>query len=317
MSFKKVKAQELAISFLSNTIDGGRIANAYIFHGPAGVGKKLTALAFAKAINCAGRIEKAESCDMCAACKKIDSANHPDVHLVEPEEEGSAIGIDQIRIVIRDAGLKPYEAAKKVYIIDEANNLTEEAAGALLKTLEEPSSDSVLILIAEDTGRLLPTIRSRCQEVKFFPLDRVLVKELLIQEHGIDEMKAHVLAGISCGQMQRALKLNDEKFFDRRARIIEALAAGTASELDFDKIPKADLRVQLDIMLTWYRDLLVTKFGGMSIVNLDKKDALTRRAKMVDATALDTAIHQIIMTQSYLGLNANAKLAMAALGSAL
>lgn len=317
MSFGKVEGQERAVSFLSHAITGSRIANAYIFYGPSGVGKRKTALAFAKALNCTCFDKQTGGCDHCPACKKIDSLNHPDVHLVEPEEERNSVGIDQIRTVIRDAGLKPYEAMKKVYIIDEANSLTDEAAGALLKTLEEPSSDSVLILIAEDTGRLLPTIRSRCQILKFFPLDSVLIKKLLMLNYDIDDSKAHVLAGVSYGQMDRALKLKDAKFFDKRARIIEALASDTISDWDFDKTPKADLKIELDIMLTWYRDILVAKTGGSAIINIDKADAVVRRSKLTNTRAVDMAIHQIIAAQSYLDQNANAKLVMAALGSAL
>lgn len=322
MSFKDIKGHSRAVSFLKSSIAGGRLANAYIFYGPGGIGKKLAALNFAKAINCASTgleagSEGAGGCDNCPSCKKIDSLNHPDVRLTAPAKEGAAVKIYDIRALIKDVSLKPYGARKKVYIIDEADKLTEEAANALLKTLEEPSPDSILILITENLRNLLPTIRSRCQVITFFPLDPAVIKEILVESHRVDSVKAHVLSNLACGALSSALKLNDEDFFDKRAHIIKALSSDSIALWDFDKTPKADLKVLLNIMLTWYRDILVTKALARGVVNIDKEDLISIEAKRLDFAKLDNAIKRIISTQAYLDQNANPKLAMTALSLSL
>lgn len=312
MSFKDIRGQDGAILLLKNAVETGKFANAYIFYGPDGVGKKLAALNFAKAANCAVR-NAGEGCDNCPSCKKIDSLNHPDVHLVTPDKDGASVKIDDIRAVIKDEGLKPYEANRKFYIIDEANKLTEEAANALLKTLEEPSPDATLILITESLSRLFPTIRSRCQVVKFFLLSTAVVEEILAESHETDRVKAHVLASLACGRLSEALRLNDEDLFEKRSRIITALSSGSLSDLDLDKKSKTELRILLDIMLAWYRDILVTKAGDKGIVNIDKTDIISSEAKKMGFEKLDNIIKRIISTEVYLDQNVNQKLAMAAL----
>ena len=316
MSFDDIKGQERAVSFLKNSIALQRIANAYIFCGSEGIGKRLAALNFAKAINCPRPIGES-GCDSCPSCAKIASLNHPDVFLASPEKTGGSVKIDDIRAIIEDVGLKPYEAKKKVYIIDEANSLTEEAANALLKTLEEPSADATLILITESPAGLLPTIRSRCQVVKFFALDCAIVKEILMKDHGLDEVMAHVLANISCGRMSQALRFKDGDFFRKRESMINALSSDAFSDLDFDKTSKIDLKALLDIMLIWYRDIMVTKTGDRGVVNIDKMDLISRASEKIGFDKLDNVIRRIISTQIYLDQNANPKLAMAALGLVL
>ncbi|MBU0605353.1 MAG: DNA polymerase III subunit delta' [Candidatus Omnitrophica bacterium] len=316
MSFKDIKGNDAVISFLIESSATGRVANAYIFSGPDGIGKKLSALAFAKAINCLSPNEGV-SCDKCPSCKKIDSSNHPDVFIVAPEKKGTTIKIDDIRVVIKDNGLKPYEAKVKVYIIDEADGLTDEAANALLKTLEEPSMASMLILITERPSRLLPTIRSRCQIVNFFPLDAAMVEEILTASHNIDGVKARLLGRISCGSPGRALELEDNDFFDKRERIIKALSSDTFSYLDFDKTPRSDLRAILNIMLTWYRDIMVMKAGDGKLMNVDKKELISTEADRIGFEKLDNVLKRIMLTQTYLDQSANPKLAITALGLAL
>jgi len=316
VSFRDIKGQGAAVAFLRNSVTSGRLANAYMFCGPSGIGKRLAALNFAKAINCMAPDEGA-GCDNCSSCKKIDSFNHPDVRLAAPGGKGSSVGIDDIRIIIKDIGLKPYEAKRKIYIIDGADSLTEEASNALLKTLEDPPSDSTLILIAENPGRFIATIRSRCQEVKFFLLDASLVEEILTVSHNVDSVKAHVLARISCGSPGGALELKSDDFFSKREQIIRAISSNTLLDMDFDKTPRSALRAVLNIMLTWYRDILVTKSGDRGLVNVDKRDLISVEADRMGFDRLNDILERIILTQTYLDQNANPRLAMAALGLAI
>ncbi|MDP2913671.1 MAG: DNA polymerase III subunit delta' [Candidatus Omnitrophota bacterium] len=367
MSFKDILGQDRAILFLKNSIAGKRIAHAYLFSGPSGVGKKLTALNFAKALNCLeGSNEKpcgpsilrhcsgsnpellskgsmnsgphpepVDGCGCCISCRKIDAANHPDVFLLRPEKEGGAIKIDAIRGLIISAGLKPYEARCKVYIIDEADSMGYVAQNAFLKTLEEPPPRSVLILITANPGKLFSTVVSRTQMVRFFPLKTGDVRAILTEAHKMDNAAAEALSGLSSGRIGEALRYGRGDFSAKRSRIIKGIIDGAFFVSDFEDIPKEDLGLCLDIMLTWYRDLLVAKIKGSVLrqnaqddpgqsreaedgtvfFNADKKDALFIEAGKTDFEKLDNAVRQIILTASYLKQNANPKLAMSALGA--
>ena len=325
MSFKDIKGQDKAISILRNAITDGKVSHAYIFWGPESVGKRLTAMNFAKALNCLGdetsRSGPVEGCDRCVSCKKIDSLNHPDVFLFAPEKDSSSIGIAKIRALIKDIGLKPYEARKKVYIIDGADEMTREASNAFLKTLEEPPSGSVLILIAKDLRDLLPTIASRAQGLKFYPLGIDEVKDILIKEYKADETLAQALAHLSGGRLGAALKYKDEDFLRKRSRIIDGLCNDTLFDSDFDGISRSDLRLYLDIMLTWYRDVMIAMCEGTggesALVNIDRKDVILKEAKRAGFSYIDNMIKQIILTGSFLDINANPKLAMSVLGIAI
>ena len=322
MSFKNIKGQDRAIAVLRNAVKNNRLSHAYIFCGPEGIGKRLTALNFAKLLNCQAEPDGDEACgcDECASCKKIDSLNHPDVFLFSPEKEGSSIGIEKIRAIIKDIGLKPYEARKKVYIIDNASSMTREAANAFLKTLEEPPPDSILILITQDLRDLAVTLVSRCQAVKFSSLGINEVKEILMNIYKVDAALAQVIAHLSSGRLGAALRYKDGDFLKKRARIINGLCSNTLFDSDFDGASKTDLKLYLDIMLTWYRDILVAKVEGpqgkMSMVNIDKKDALLKEAGRLEFSYLDNMIKQIISTGSFLDINANPKLTMSVLGLA-
>lgn len=317
MSLRDIRGQDRAVSFLKGSFASDRIAQAFIFHGPKGVGKCLTALNFAKAVNCASPGE-AGSCDSCPSCRKISSLSHPDVSVLRPEKEGGSVGIDEIRALIKDIGLKPYELRKKFYIID--GFMKEEAANAVLKTLEEPPSDSVIIIIAESLEDLLPTIASRSQTVKFFPLKAEEVIEILVEVHGIEKEKAHVIAHLSSGRPGEAVRYKDGALLERREEVLAAVAAGALLDLNLDKLPRHELKACLNVMLAWYRDMLVAKTagsGGPEFFNVDRKDEIARQAAATGADKICGAITQILKTSSYLDRNANPKLALAALGASI
>jgi len=318
VSFRDIRGQDSAVNFLKRTLESDRAAHAYIFTGPAGVGKSLTAVNFAKALDCV--CESGEKpCDACPSCRKIDALNHPDVFLLKPEKEGSSIGIDKVRGVIKNIGLKPYEAKKKVYIIDGAASLTEEAQNAFLKTLEEPPSDSVIIFIAESPGDLFPTIESRSQVLKFYPLKADDISQVLSKVYKLDIDRALFLSRIANGSLALALKLNEEKFFERRSAVLKGLVDGSFFDSDFKDLTRSAAKSYLDMMLTWYRDVLVAKAaagsGGSLLVNADKADVIEKEAASLDFSFLDDIIKQIMLTGSFLEHNVNLKLAMSVLGA--
>ncbi len=315
MSFKDIKGQDSAISFLLSSLANNKVAQSYIFAGSGGVGKMLTAMNFAKAVNCQGDV-KDKPCDACIPCKKISSSNHPDVSVVKAHKEGSSVGIDDIRELIRSISLKPYEARKKFYIIDDADSMTQEASNALLKTLEEPVSDSVVIMIVQNINFILPTIRSRSQTVKFLPLGIDEVKDFLVKAHGVDELQARLLSSFSSGSPGKALKDKDADFLEKRQRILGAIINKTFFDLEFEKASRTELKNYLDIILAWYRDVFVAKAGGVaeSFFNIDKKDIIMTEAKKADFNKLEDTIRQVLSTYSFLDTNANPKLAFAVLG---
>jgi len=316
VSFNKIRGQARAIGFLKTAIENKRVGHAYIFFGPQGVGKRLAAVNFAKALNCAAP-KDGGPCDACNSCKKIDAMKHPDFIVLSPEKDSASIKIDAVRELARDISLKPYEAQKKVYIIDDAGLMKHEAQNALLKTLEEPVTDSVLILVTSDISRLFSTIRSRAQELRFFPLAADEVKEVLVGDYGIEKTRAHILAHISSGTLGGALAYNHEELFEKRSRIIDAIDKKTFFEWDFEGVSRTELKMYLDIILTWYRDILVAKTGpgsGSGFVNIDKEDAIMRQAGEIECGRLDDIIKEVISTASFLDQNANPKLAMSVLG---
>lgn len=316
MSFKDIKGESSAIAFLKNAALGGRVASAYIFLGPSGCGKKLTALNFAKLLNCTAPLES-EPCQMCGSCVKISSLAHPDVLMLEKREDKAEFGIDIVLEAIRSVSLKPYEARKKVYILDDADLMSEEAQNAVLKTLEEPPKDAVLVLIVEDIQAIPATIRSRSQIVKFFPMPSADIEKILTDGYEVDAKVARVLARLSLGSVGRALHNSKNGFLEKRARVIEGVRNRKIFDSDFEKMKRSDFAGYLDIMLLWYRDLLVTKaFTGKDadILNIDKIDDIKRDARMLSFEYLDNAVNAVADAKEHLSRNANPKLTMSVLG---
>lgn len=317
MSFKDIKGEAAAVSFLKNVFSAGRVANAYIFLGPSGCGRKLAAVNFAKLLNCAAPIGQ-EPCEACPSCARINSSSHPDIKILERKDGKAEFGIDIVLEAIRSISLKAYEARMKVYIVDEADLMSEEASNAVLKTLEEPPQDSVLILIVEDMHLISETIRSRSQVVKFFPMPVGEIEGILKEEYELEGSTAKVLAGLSQGSIGRALEYSKTDFLGKRERVIEGLRTGRIFDSDFEKMKRGDFIAYLDIMLSWYRDVLIAKacradISG-AILNIDRSKDIVKDALRLSFEYLDNAVNAIADTRSNLDRNANPKLSMSVLG---
>ncbi len=222
MKFSEIIGQEVAVNILKKSIENNRCAHAYLFVGPDGVGKRTTAIAFAKALNC--RSSCSDGCDGCDSCRKIENGTHPDVELITPREGRLAISIEQIRKLQRSVSYKPLEGNWKVYIIDDAASATEDAANCLLKTLEEPPPQVILILITENIYRLLSTVRSRCQLILFKQIPRTLIEKMLRDQYHVTSDEARSLAWHSSGSIGRALYYLERKtpeFVERLSEIFE------------------------------------------------------------------------------------------------
>lgn len=205
MSFADIVGHERPVGILTRSLAHDALAHALLFSGASGIGKKLTARSLAAALNCQGPGPQG-GCGACAPCRKVASGTHPDVH--ELTADGDEIKIDQVRQAQADLSLKPFEGKKKVLIVDEAERMNDASSNAFLKTLEEPPGDSLIILVSSMPQSLLPTIRSRCQEVKFQPLPRRTLAGVLGAKRGLDEQDARFLAALSQGSLGRALEMD-------------------------------------------------------------------------------------------------------------
>ena len=216
MIFKNIFGQEQAINILSHDLDNANIAHAYLFSGQLGIGKTKTALSFAKAIAC-----PTGGCLKCAVCKSFDNKIHPDFQFIRAQ--GNYISIEQVRKIEYWVSLKAAQAQSKIIIIEEIERMTEEAANALLKTLEEPSQNVVFLCLAANINAVLPTIVSRCRHVKFSPIAHDTLAEFL-KNKGHAPEKVQLVAGLSQGVFGKALQLiDDEQIFDFRSEVIECL----------------------------------------------------------------------------------------------
>jgi len=317
MPFAEILGQDRAVSFLRSAWRTGRLSQAYCFAGPAGVGKRTTALALAQAINClasgGAASEMADACGQCVACRKITAGNHPDVSELRPEEK-TVITIDQIREMAARASLRAYEGRAKVWILDPADQMQEPAANAFLKTLEEPAGVSLFVLVTAAPRALLPTILSRCQEVRFDPLAEDHLREILAR-HGRPPEEAAAVAALAEGSAARALALDVAEARARRDRIVHEVwdALGSlpavlerADDLGSDR---PAFEAALETLASFTRDLVVSKVGGgaVPLVHGDRGADVARLAARYPVGAILEIFEAQVEAQRALARRANAR----------
>lgn len=228
MNWGSIRGHEAIVRSFDAAWQRGRLGHAYLFVGPAGVGKHTFARELARALLCETRSRKLQACGRCASCALVDAGTHPDLVLAARPEEKVDLPIEQVRELIEHLSLKPARGGRKVAILDDADDLTAEAANAFLKTLEEPPPGSILILIGGPTPeRQFSTILSRCQVVSFSPLRKEQVVELLRERGVSDEARLDRLVRVAGGSVGQALALDDESLWAFRKALLSALAAPT------------------------------------------------------------------------------------------
>ena len=190
MSFADILGHDRIVEVLQRSLRSGKTAHSYLFEGVSGSGRKKTALALIQALFCTTLPD--DACGVCPSCRKIDGGNHPDIHQIAPLPDKRDISIEQLREMQHDLSLRPYEAPRKVCIIEPAERMSVSAANSLLKTLEEPPGNALIILLTENAGMLLSTVRSRCQLIRFAPLSPEHVLTLL-ERNGMapDSCRSH------------------------------------------------------------------------------------------------------------------------------
>ncbi len=312
---------------IQRALKNNSLPHAYIFHGPEGVGKRTLALMLAKSLNCLNL--KDDCCDECNSCYKIDNGLHPDVRLLLPGGKVS-ISIEQMRGEIRrTVYLKPMEGRKRVYIIDEAEKMTAEAANSLLKTLEEPPSAAILILLTTSYFSLLPTIRSRCQALRFSSIRREELKNFLGKKYGYSEEKASYISELSEGSLGIASTMDPKRMADQQKRMVSLAAQllegdnlkvvlDEASRFVREKGEKRELDEMEAKLLNLggvFRDLMVLSSGGDRnlLINRGGEEELERLVNKVDKEEALQIVEEIYQTLAALRRNANPKLQAEAL----
>jgi DNA polymerase-3 subunit delta' len=216
MGFADIIGHEKQIEMLKRAIGSGRLAHAYLFVGPDGIGKRLVALNLAKALHC--EKSSSEPCDDCSSCRKIDRGHHIDVQVFAPKGLSRQLKVEQVEQFTGQVNLKPFEGNRKVFILIDADRANMSFQNKILKALEEPPDETLIILVTSNPDGLLPTIRSRCQVMNFSPLSVEAVEGFLVGS-GVDADDARVAATLSQGQMSKALQWLDKERVAQRRRL--------------------------------------------------------------------------------------------------
>ncbi len=298
-----------AVNILKRSFGEGRVSHAYLLTGPRHVGKMTLALDLACVLNCVG---DDRPCGRCEQCSRITRAVHADVQVIAVEQRPDGdrsrvlIGIDQIRQVQREASLRPYEGSYRVFIFDGVDKLSEAAANSLLKTLEEPPDQVVLVLLASDASDLLPTIVSRCQLLELRPLPRAVVSRLLESDYGVEHGKAEEIARLSGGRpgwaVQAATRSDLLDQHEAGLREVEGAVRGTLAERfdyagDLAAVAARDreaARQTLTLWLEWWRDVLLVSEGLPEFVtNLSMEGSLKSVSNDLSSVQMAGAIEDI------------------------
>jgi len=309
--FHDIIGNDVIINHIKNAVQFNKVSHAYIINGEKGMGKKLMATMFCMTLQCENEEEK--PCMTCHSCSQMLSGNHPDVIWVS-HEKPSSIGVEDIRSQINNQiMIKPYSNPYKIYIIDEAEKMTVQAQNSLLKTIEEPPAYAVIFLLTANTEILLPTILSRCIILNMRPVESDKVKQYIINQTGISEYEANIIATFANGNIGKAMNFAISSDFKKiREEII--LLLKHLPEMEVYEIVSAvknlheyklEINDCIDLMMTWYRDVLLYKITK-SIDDLIFKDEykyISRQASKASYSGIETML--LAMDKAKVRLNAN------------
>lgn len=322
VNFDDVRAQPNAVRVLKQALKNQRVASAYLFDGPSGVGKERAALALAAALVCTEKPRV--GCGGCASCQRAVEGKHPDVRLVRPREEGDQnIQVEYIRQeVLPFAQYAPFEAGAAIMIFTDADvsfpAYHAESANAMLKTLEEPRANVHFVLISSRPDRLLQTIRSRCQRVRFQRLPNPTL-QLILEEHNVVASERDALVGMADGRADVALALAREgkgaELLQLAARIdatVETSKAGACIELSESLAKRDDLPLVLDTLSSYYRDVAAVGLDlpASALLFGGSFDTIRERAMALSPERAAARVDLIRRTAEALDRNANAQITL-------
>ncbi len=319
-----VIGHDSTLATLAHHISARRVKHAYLFTGARAIGKHTLAVAFARAMLCTEPNSPCSEANLCRSCMLISTGKHPDVRMLAPVTTGkivhrAKIGIDPIRELIRQFSLRPLEAQRRVAIITDFESAGRAAADALLKTLEEPPGNGVIVLTAESGADLPSTIVSRCARLSLRPLSHSLVRQALSERLGATGAQAELIARLSAGRLgwavdllsnESALETRAERLSELRALLPAARVArfAYAEELCKDREALVDT---LDLWSCWWRDVMHVAAGAStSLTNADRSADVHFAAKQLTAGEASRAVASVRAAQVCLEHNANARLAL-------
>ncbi len=320
----KLEGHDALVQRLERSVREGRYAHAYLIAGPSQVGKGTLALDLARALNCRSREEA--PCGTCTQCQRISAGQHADVRVLslEVRPEGASrteIGIDEVREVQHQANLKPYEGSHRVFIVDGAEHMSEPAANALLKTLEEPPEQVVIMLLTSEEDALLATVRSRCRRLELRPMAVPRVARFLVERHSTEQPRADRLARLSMGRLGWALSaLDDPSLEEDHQKAVERVAGLSTGELEARFAYAAEIATQhraresLNTWLRWWRDLLLVTAGARELVYHEEwLESLESQASRLTSRQAAEVLRSLLDKLEALEDNANPRLALEAL----
>lgn len=366
MSWNSIIDQQRAIHSLRSSIVGDRVAHAYLFHGPDGVGKRAVAVEFAKTLLCERGGE--EACDKCLACTKVNRMVHPDLHILFPQPSDAGhedvaariqllaktpyasvdfvrrpslddptkssnkqaiYPVDRIRDEIRRSmSFKPVEGRYKITVMTDADHLNAPASNAFLKVLEEPTPNSVFILTTSRSERLLPTILSRTQRIRFDPLSPEAIEQALIVREEVEPTFAAALARMADGSYTGALDLKDnEDLMGLRQLVLDFFRLSYANQIDkladqvehMNRLGREQVKGLLDLMLRWVRDLILygTLGDEAHLVNVDQQEAIARFSNNLPDADLEAMASLVENAMELIERNVQVNLTLTVLSQAL
>lgn len=313
MGLGSIIGQDNAVTILKNVINQGQASGAYLFLGPDGVGKLTTALEFSKALNC--KDNGLDACGECVSCKKIKEFNHPDIFVIQREEGANFIKINDIRRIIYQTSLKPYEGRVKVFIVINAEDMNEDAQNAFLKILEEPPQNQIFILISSYISGLLTTVLSRCKIINFNLLTQGQIENYLIEQRKFNANDAGLFSHMAMGSMGSAVAFKEKEVIAQRDAMLNNFflqrGALMKEELLAEKNYK-DIEYSLGLLLSWYRDILIAKWTDNKdiILNVDRHADIVMYRDKFSSAELERKINVIIRTLGYFRSNVNSKMAL-------
>lgn len=318
-----IVGHEHSIDILRRTLAAQQVRHAYLFAGPQHIGKGVLARRFAQTLLCTSgpdlQVAPLEPCNTCLACRKVLHGNHPDVHVITKAADKQFILIEQIRELQNSASRRTLEGRRNIFLIEDAHEMNIQAANCLLKTLEEPEPDVILLLTVPDAALLLPTILSRVQLVPMQLLTFAQIKQALEQQWEVGQEEADLLASLAAGRMGWAVKaVEDEDMLSERRVQLDLLAKLPASNkverFNFVQHVGTDSeKVQslLELSLLWWRDLLLTANDCLDLtVNVDMRALLKTQAAKIGVSEAERMVKRILQTREAIEQNVNTRVAL-------
>lgn len=318
MDFRSIVGHEDIIKHFKSSIDMDKVSHAYIINGEVGSGKKMLARVFAKTLQCESGAS--EPCNGCKSCLQCETGNQPDIITVTHEKPG-VISVDEIREQVLDSiCIKPYSSKYKIYIIPDAQLMNTQAQNAILKTIEEPPEYGIILLLTTNLDKMLQTVKSRCMILSTKPVRERDMLDYLQKDMGLSEDKAYFCLDFAQGNLGKAIKLASNEEYGRIVdSVVEVLTKIPDMDVDdltdaMNKIEEFKLSIDdyMDLMMMWYRDVLMFKVTG----NLDRllfkgqHSALKKQAAVLSYMGIEDKIDAIARAKKRIDVNANFNVTM-------